>query len=389
MKNIISLHEQEYGKEPEVMVSVPGSVNLLGDHTGTDDGYVLSVALDKYLSVALSARDDNSLRFFSADFDERKRTTVPNLKYRKEDRWANYPKGVLHELIQLGFSVRGCDMTIASGIPVGVGLGSSAALGVASAVAYSELYELDLSEFQIVQSAAMAESSFIERETSLSDHMTTTVSGNHQAIFLNLKTLDYERIQFPLNGYRLLLTESSVPQVNVDPELEERRKKSQSCLSLLKSRREGSSFEDFSPADLRWVPGIITEDVRRKCLHVLEENGRVQEGREYLMKGELALLGKLMNRSHESLRDNYEVSCPEIDWLVKRAWEIDGVLGSRLTGSGFGGCTVTLIKADSVSSYLERFEEYERIFGFAPKAYEIRPLGGVEITDSAVISARA
>ncbi len=377
MDDIISLHKTEYGREPTVVATAPATVNLIGEHTDYNNGQVLEFAINRYLTVAISPREDQSLRFYSADLNERKRTTFSNLKYKREDRWANYPKGVLYELGQLGYQLPGIEITISSNIPTGIGLGSSAALGVATACAVSHMLGADMSDFQIIQSAAMAESAFIGIEQPLTDQFVATVARKDNIVLLDLHTLDYEYITFDPDDISLVLTASNVPNVSSYAELRERRMKCGECLDLLKGRRAGMGLPAFTSDDLHNSMGVVPEELRRICMHVIEENERVSDAADFLKRNDLLSFGKLMNRSHESLRDNYEVSCPEIDWLVKRAWEIDGVLGSRLTGPGFGGCTISLLRKERMDEYREKIHEYDRIFGFSPEVFEVEIVSGV------------
>ncbi|MBT3274913.1 MAG: galactokinase [Spirochaetales bacterium] len=389
MNDIVRLHKDEYGQEPELIASAPATINLIGEHTDYNDGQVMEFAVDRYLSVAVSRRQDQGLRFYSADLNERKRKTIPNLKFKREDRWANYQKGVIHELMQLGYKLSGMEFTISSEIPPGIGMGSSAALGVATAFAVSKLLSAELSDFQIIQSAAMAESAFMGIEQPLTDQFVSTVAQQDRIVLLDLHTLDYEYIDYDFSDVELVLTASNVPVVSPHDELRERRMKCGECVTLLKNRKLGSRLSEFTSFDLHNSMGMVPEELRRICIHVIEENERVKEAAAYLKRGQLESFGRLMNHSHESLRDNYEVSCPEIDWLVKRAWEIEGVLGSRLTGPGFGGCTISLVKRDALDEYREKIQEYDRIFGFSPEVLEIRVVDGVQSSSSLVRSVSA
>jgi len=377
MNDIVRFHTAEYGHEPEVIVSAPAAISLMGEHTDYNDGRVLGFAVDRYLTVGVSRREDLSLRFYSANLNERKRTTVPNIKFKREDRWANYQKGVLHELLQLGYKLPGMEFTVSSSIEPGIGMGSSASLGVASAFAVSKLLGANLSEFQIIQSATMAESAFVGIEQPLSDQLVTTAARKGRVILLDLHTLEYEHIRYVSEDIKLILTASNVPVVSPHEELRERRLKCGECVALFKDRNLGSKLSEFTSTDLHNSMGMVPEELRRICLHVIEENERVSEAAAFLKRPDLVSFGRLMNRSHESLRDNYEVSCPEIDWLVKRAWEVEGVLGSRLIGPGFGGCTLSLIKSEAVDEYREHIKEYDRIFGFSPQVTVIDIVDGV------------
>ena len=384
MNSLISLHRAEFGREPEVIVSAPGTANLVGEHTDPSDGLVIEAAIDRSLSVAISKRDDSSLRFYAADLNERKRTTIQNLKYRREDRWANYPKGVLFELIQLGYEFSGFDLTVCSDIPPGIGLGSSAAFGVASAMALAELFRIDLSEFQMVQSAAMAELSFMGIETSLSDHLVSAVAEGQRCLYLDLRELNYEFLPYEFGGAQVLLTISNVPNVNPARDLAIRRTKCNDAVAVLKERGLGGALRNMRPEDTRETFDGFSEDVRRICTHVVEENERVRQAKGMLERGEVEQFGKLLSRSQDSLRDNYEVSCPEIDWLIKRAGEIPGVYGSRMTGPGFGGCTISLVRDDAVEAYRSNIEEYERIFGFKPETIVMNAAAGATSETSLV-----
>lgn len=376
---LISLHRAEYGVAPEVIASSPGTVNIMGEHTDYNAGYVLLIGLDKYLSVAVSRRKDNSLRFYAADYNERKRTTLANLKYKREDRWANYSKGVIFGLIKRGHKIKGLDITIKSEIPQEIGLSSSAALCAATVAALRDLYAVDITDNEAIHIAYEAEKTFVGKEVEITEHMAVFISRAHHALFFDARALTYDYIPLTFTNPKLLLTVSNVPAVPVDAELKELREECKHCVNLLNKKKQGIALRDYIILDLQQSLGFIPENSRRLCLHVVEENQRVLDSKEALLNKDMIVFGKILNRSHESLRDNFEVSCPEIDWLVKRAWEIDGVLGSRLTGKGFGGCTITLLMENALKTYLERLDEYERIFGFCATTITIEPTGGTKI----------
>jgi galactokinase len=235
----------------------------------------------------------------------------------------------------------------------------------------------------------MAESAFMGIEQPLSDQLVCTVARKDRIVLLDLHTLDYSFIPFDFSDVKLVLTASNVPVVSPHEELRERRMKCGECVTLLKDHKLGSRLSEFTSFDLHNSMGMVPEELRRICIHVIEENERVSDAASFLKRGDLVSFGRLMNRSHESLRDNYEVSCPEIDWLVKRAWELDGVLGSRLTGPGFGGCTISLIRRDVLGEYREHLHEYDRIFGFSPEVIEVEIVDGVQTSSSLIRSASA
>ena len=379
MDALIASHKKEYDIKPEIIVSAPGIVNLLGEHTDYYNGCTIQTAIDSYVLLAMSARADNSLRFYSTDLEERKRTTISNLKYKKEDRWANYIKGVISQIQQSGSKLSGLDITLKGSIPQGIGLGSSAAIGVAAAAAIKNFFNLDLSDIQLVNCVSSSENMFLGLDSQITDPFTSYNGVKDQGIFLDLLSLDFSYVPLKFEGINLVVTNSNVPIVSTSDELRERKAGCEKFVSYLRKKRPGSSLRDYSINDLKHGIDLVSESVRRLCMHVVQENEMTISGKAALLKKDAVAFGKIMTRSHESLRDYYEVSCPEIDWLVKRACEIPGVLGSRMTGTGFGGCTVSLMKESALPEYQKRLDEYDHIFGFTPKYHIFKPSDGIRV----------
>ena len=382
MKELQALHVEEFGRKPDCIAQAPGIINLMGEHTDYSEGFVLQAALPLFANVAVSRRDDVSLRFYTADAGERKKTSVPNLKYKREDRWANYLKGVLAELSELGIDIPGLEFTITSTIPQNIGLGSSDALCTATAIAVCRCLGVELSDQDMIDVAYGAEARFIGLPKEPGDVATSLLAVQDKAVFLDMRTLEYRQVNLNLKDAVLVLTNSHVPHINADDYIEERREECRQCVEHLQTRRSGVSLRDYTVKDLKSGIGVLPESLRRLCMHVVEENTRVKEAIQLLPEGDMETFGRLMYRSHESLRDSYEVSCPELDWLVKRSSEIDGVYGSRLTGPGFGGCTLTLVRETALNDYIDRLGEYERIFGFAAEAFPFRVADGARILNN-------
>ncbi len=379
MNDLIQCHREEYGDEPECIAAAPGRVNLIGDHTDYNDGFVFPMAINFNIKVAVSRRKDQHLKFYSTDFQDRKRANLSNLRFKKEDRWANYPKGVINVLLSRQYKLGGINFTVKGNIPQGAGLSSSAAFEVAAGFALKQLFELDIRGEEIARIAQEAEDSFVGIHCIITDQLVSCLAQKGHAMLIDTRGLDYRQVPLNLNTTRILVTNSNVPRVLVDSEYSQRRAECEKCVAILSVKKPGKALRDYTPHDLRDSMELIPESTRRKCLHVVEENGRVLETEQALSKNDIVLFGKLMKRSHESLRDLYEVSCPELDWLVKRAWETDGVYGSRMTGPGFRGCTVTLIEEKAIPVYKARIEVYERIFGFKPETYVCEPSDGAAI----------
>ncbi|MBL8966799.1 MAG: galactokinase [Spirochaetaceae bacterium] len=380
MKDIVALHRAEYEGPPEVVAAAPGVVKLLGEQLEAAEPLVLATAISFEVQVAVSLRRDSSLRFFAADLGERKRTSISNLKFKREDRWANYPKAVLDLLLREGLPAKGLNFTVAGDIPIGLGLASSNALVLASALALKELFGLQKRSEELSDFARRAETAFLGKPSSLFDSLTAALATPGSVSIIDLRSGRRRALPFLDGDYVLVFTDSKVPRFSVEAELRQREEDCRRCLAALHQGGK-KGLRDFSPEEVDELMGSLPESVRRRSLHVVEETRRVLEAEEALAKGDGPAFGRVINKSHGSLRNLYEVSCPEIDWLQKRALEIEGVLCSRLTGKGFGGCTATVMLRHAVPEYKKRLEEYERIFGFRPAVYEAELAGGFRVLD--------
>jgi galactokinase len=394
MMDIGPIHRKEYEldadrSEPVVIAEAPGHIHYLGEHGEPKAGLYLSSAIDRWIRVAVSMRKDNSLRFFAADLGERKRTTLVNLKYKREDRWANHIKVAIHIFAELGYPVKGLNFTIAGDIPQQVGLASSSALEVAAAMALKGFLKAPIGEKELLNRLVMSKTLFFGKNFSPVDYLVALQAKRDQFLLVDEATLEVKRIKSPLSKYKLLIMDSRVPRMGVEEELKQRLEDIKKGLELLSRKKQGASFRDYATADLVESMGNLPEEIRRRSMHVVQEIRRVNDAEEALIKGDFPSLSKIMYHSHESLRDLYEVSCPEVDWLVKRAQELEGALGSRMTGQGFGGCTYTFIKESAITDYKKKLEDYERIFGFHPVIYEIRLATGARVVPEDKKPARA
>jgi galactokinase len=377
MVDIGALHRKEYEldadqSESVVIAEAPGRIHYLGEHGEPKSGLYLSSAIDRHIRVAVSMRKDNSLRFYAADLGERKRTTLMNLKYKREDRWANFIKVAVHVFAELGYPVKGLNFTLSGNIPQQVGLASSSAIEVAAAVALRGFFSVNIGEKELVKRLSSARGVFFGKNVNPVDYLIAFSAKKDHFLLVDEITGEVKRIKSPLAKNKILIMDSRVPRAGVDDELKQRRHDIRKGLEILVRKRQGASFRDFATADLMDSMGALPEEIRRRCLHIVNELRRVYDAEQILEKADYPALTRLIFHSHESLRDLYEVSCPEIDWLVKRAQEIDGVLGSRMTGQGFGGCTYTFLKEEAIAEYQRRLEDYERIFGFRPLLYSIK-----------------
>jgi galactokinase len=365
--------------EPVVIAEAPGRIHYLGEHGEPKAGLFLSSAIDRYIRVAVSLRKDNSLRFFAADLGERKRTTLVNLKFKREDRWANYIKVAIHVFAELGYPVKGLNFTVVGDIPQQVGLASSSAMEVAAAVALRGFFRATLSDKELLNRLVISQTVFFGKNVKAVDYLIALSARKDYFLVADESTMELKKIKSPLSRYKILLMDSRVPRLGVEDELKQRRQDIKKGLELLSPKKQGGNFRSFVTADLVESMGDLPEEIRRRSMHIVQELQRVYEAEDALKKQDFSSLAKIFFHSHESLRDLYEVSCPEIDWLVKRAQEIEGILGSRMTGQGVGGCTYTKITDSALDEYRHRLEDSERIFGYHPLTYEVRPAAGARI----------
>ncbi|MDR2951741.1 MAG: galactokinase [Treponema sp.] len=381
MLDIGQIHRTEYElvSDRSVQIAIaeaPGRIHFLGEHGDPADGLYLSAAIDRFAQVAVNMRKDNFLRFYAADFQERKRGSLVNFKYRREDRWANYLKIAVFVFLELGVPLKGLNFTVSGNIPQQIGLASSTAIETASAVALRKLLRVHLSDESLAQKLHKGHLAFFNSGASLADYQTCLLARKEHFLVIDASAQEIKRIKSPFSRFRFLLVDSRVPRIGVENELSLRRNDALKGLGLLSQKSAGSSFRDFASSDLLEVLGNFPEQIRRRSMHIVQELRRVMDGYDALERGDIAVFSRIIFHSHESLRDLYEVSCPEIDWLVKRAQEIENTAGSRMIGHGFGGCTYAIIPREMAAEYRKRLEDYERIFGFRPVIYEVKIASG-------------
>lgn len=385
MMDIGLIHRKEYDladdrSEAVVIAEAPGRIHYLGEHGEPKAGLFLSSAIDRYIRIAVSMRKDNSLRFFASDSGERKRTTLANLKYKREDRWANYIKVAIYIFADLGYPAKGLNFTICGDIPQHVGLASSQAIESAAVMVLKGFFQASISDKELLKRLAAAKVLFFGKDVSPIDYYIAFQAKKDQFLITDEATMEVRRVKSPLAKYRLLVMDSRVPRLGIEDELRQRQEDIQRALTLLAGKKHGEhTFRDIAASDLMESMGNLPEEIRRRSMHIVQEIRRVHEAEESLARSDFYAFSKIINHAHESLRDLYEVSCPEVDWLVKRAQELDGVLASRMTGHGFGGCTYTFIREDMVDEYKKRLEDYERIFGFRPVIHEMKIASGCRI----------
>ena len=377
MLDVGQIHRREYEIDkdrsvPVVLAESPGRIHFLGEQGEPESGLYLSAAIDRFIRLAVSQRKDNSFRFYAADLDERKRSTVVGLKYRREDRWANYLKPAISLFIELGCPMKGLNFSFCGDIPQNIGLASSVAIETAAAAALRSLLQIQINDEDFARKLKEAHEKIFGSSAFLADYLVCFMARKDQFLLFDSSQNEVKLIKSPFANFRFILVDSRVPRMGSEKEIASRHDDVLKGLELLSQKYDGTGYKDFASNDLLEVLGSFPEQIRRRSMHIVDEIHRINDASCALERSDLASFAKIIYHSHESLRDLYEISCPEIDWLVKRAQEIEGAAGSRMTGVGFGGCTYTIIRRELVDEYKRRLEDYERIFGFRPVIYEIK-----------------
>lgn len=375
-------HTEAYGKKADYLLFSPGRVNIIGEHTDYNGGWVFPCALSLGVYCAASKRDDKRFRFNSIGFPGVFEIDASKpLAYDKSLSFANYPTGVINELKNAGFELRGFDITFGSDLPVGAGLSSSAAVEMAAAVLLNEACGLGLPRLELVKLSQRAENEFIGVKCGIMDQFAVGMCKDGHAVLLNCEKLEYEHIPLNLGGRKLVISNTNKPRGLADSKYNERRGQCEAALSDLKIRLDIANLSGIDTDEFEAHKSLIKDDTNRKrAEHVVYENVRVLKTRQALERGDIAEAGRLMNQSHDSLRDLYEVTGKELDTLVSAARKQSGVLGSRMTGAGFGGCTVSIVETEAVPEFMRNTgEEYTKIIGYPPSFYIAGASGGTRM----------
>ncbi|HLI48540.1 MAG TPA: galactokinase [Chthonomonas sp.] len=358
MERLVQQFEELYGAAPELLVRAPGRVNLIGEHTDYNDGYVFPAAIERDILIAASARRDRQVRLFSLDMGVSSTFTLDAIEKVSEgkglegERWSNYPRAMAWALQNRGLSLRGVQAVLQGNIPPGAGLSSSAALLVASGLLLLSAAHQTLDPVELALTAQQAEREFVGVNVGIMDQFISVLGQKDHALFIDTRTLHYEPVPLPTSGVVIVIANTNKPRGLVDSAYNQRRAECEEALAYLKRFLPSiRALRDVTPEAFAQWEASLPEVPRKRARHVITENERVLQSVEALKKGDIARFGHLMNASHNSLRDDYEVSCTELDALVEAAWALPGVYGSRMTGAGFGGCTVSLVAEEA----LERF----------------------------------
>ncbi len=383
---------QRFGHPPEFVVSAPGRVNLIGEHTDYNDGYVFPVAIDKYLHIAASPRTDRQVHLHALDMDEKAIFSLDIPDESKTPAWCKYLKGVAYLLQEMvlrenGYTLKGMSAIITGDVPIGAGLSSSAALEVASAIAFlgvcgleatntgintkSNITLIDLHPTKLATLCQRAENEFVGVNCGIMDPTISLLGKTDHALYLDCRSLEYKQVPLNLTDIRLVICNTNVKRELATSEYNKRRAECERGVEIMQQWMPSiSSLRDVTLEDYKKYEAELPQITQKRCRYVIEENTRVQSAVAALTAKDINTFGRLMNASHAGLRDAYEVSCDELNVLTDIAQSIDGVIGARMTGAGFGGCTVNLVYRNSVEIFRNRvMKEYTQKTGIEPDIY--------------------
>lgn len=390
MDKIIKAHKAEYGVKPDAVASAPGRFHLCGEHTWFFRDKTLSMAVNLPVYVAASRNSDSTLKINFIQVDEKKKCHLSSLKYKKEDKWANSVKAIIFGFQACGFNLYGLDITISSDILPQAGFGISTAIKVACAWVVREVCALNCSDAQIFQVFNKANRQFLNVDNLAADYYATVYSKEDSFVLTDYATKSYDILPFNFKDKTILLTDASVPRIVTWNEESLLQPENVLLLGELKNRKSnvygGWAYEEDS-SEVNEVLSVASEETKHRLQCIMYEHKSVLDCVKAIKNEDFAWFARAVSKSHEHLRDLYEVSCPEIDWIIKRIQELDEspddlrtpVNCGRITGKGFGRGVYSILRNQDIEKYNDRLREYERIFGFTANTYEVKPADGVHL----------
>jgi len=368
-----------YYTDPLVVRS-PGRINIIGEHTDYNGGFVMPAAIDKAIYLGVSKREDNEVHLYAEDFKQTHTANLATLEPSKKG-WPNYILGVADQLQKRGYKIGGFNLYIDGDVPPGAGLSSSAAVECATAFALDQLFSLSISKLDIALIAQKAEHTFAGVNCGIMDQFASAFGKKDQAIVLDCRSMDYRYVPLQLKGYKLVLLNTNVKHSLSESAYNKRREACEQGVAWVKEGHP--NVETLRDVDLEMLDEYVKPkdaDVYTKCKFIVGEIARLIKAADHLEQGNLKELGALMFETHKGLSKDYEVSCKELDFLVDSVKGLDYVLGSRMMGGGFGGCTLNIVKDENIDELIEKISaEYLKEFGIKLDAYTVETANGTSI----------
>ena len=366
-----------FGKQPR-LYRAPGRVNLIGEHTDYNQGFVLPAAIDLYCWTAAAARADRRLQIHSTNLNQSVSVNLDDKPLTRHGDWSDYVVGTAVALEHAGYKLTGVDLLVSSEVPLGSGLSSSAALEVSTGYALLEISAAKVDPLQLAMACHQAENDFVGAHVGMMDQFISVNGRAGHALMLDCRSFKARPLPIPPQ-LRLVVCNTGIKHELTGGEYNQRRAQCEEGVRLLSSALPGiPALRDVGPDQLESCKELLPELIYRRCRHVITENERVQRAADAFLAGDMGLIGTLMAESHLSMRDDYEISCAELNLMVEIAGVQSGVIGARMTGGGFGGCTINLVQADTASEFaLSVAAEYERHTQIAPAVYILNASEGV------------
>jgi len=370
---------ETFHAQPRIFCA-PGRVNLIGEHTDYNDGFVLPCAIEFATRVAIAARPDQKLMVRSAEFAQAFEFDLQNLPQRAHGVWPDYVVGVAIVLRNAGHVLNGANLLVHGEVPIGAGLSSSAAIEVATALALLSLIDVKLPLPEIAKLCQRAENEFVGTRVGIMDQFVSCLGKAGHALLLDCRSLDFELVPVP-EQLKLVICNTMVKHELAGGEYNRRREECEEGVRILSKSIPGiKALRDVTPEQLSSASHLMPPLIYKRCLHVVEENHRVLQAAEFLRSGSLSRMGQLMRDSHRSLRDLYEVSCRELDVMVEAAEGLPGYYGGRMTGGGFGGCTINLVASEHSEAFRESIAgRYRERTGISPQIYVCSSADGAHV----------
>ena len=375
MDERIKLIEQTFknifNSTPEVIVKSPGRVDLLGIHTDYNDGFVLPIAVNLNVIACGSKTNNDIVTIHSINKGVSSSFNINNITEAQTEKWSNYNRGVIKYLLEAGFKLGGANIVLESNLPIGSGLSSSAALENATGVMFQELYNFDCSGTQMALIGQKAENMFVGVNTGIMDQFVSRNGLKDHALFLDCRTLEYQQLPLDCSIYKVVVCDTRKRRGLVDSEYDSRRKQCEEAVTAFKQIYPNiKALRDVTLDMYNQHKGLLTEKQQMRALHVISENERGLESVTALQNKDFIRFGQLMNESHNSARDLYEVSCDELEAMVEVTRNAPGAISGRLAGAGFGGCTVSLVEASKVNDFIDYTKEnYFQKTGLEPQLW--------------------
>lgn len=372
--------KDHFGENPTLLVKAPGRINLIGEHTDYNNGFVLPAAIDKAIYFAISPRNDRKCILLAHDLDDSYEFSLDNLQ-KSEKSWANFLVGVLAEIISRGKQINtGFNVVFGGDVPLGAGLSSSAAVESGIGFALNQLFDLEFSKLDLALVAQQAEHKYAGVNCGIMDMFASIHGKANSVIKLDCQDLSFEYFPFDFPEYSLVLCNTGVKHNLGDSEYNQRRAECEEGISILQNAfPQVDSLRDVTMQMLCSQADKLSEDIYRRCKYIVEEIERVTIACKALEKRDLTTFGQKMYETHEGLSKEYEVSCPELDFLVEQTHNFEAVVGARMMGGGFGGCTINLIKADAADDFVEKMSlSYHQTFNIELQSYKVNISNGVE-----------